>query len=138
MSEDDRLDRVVMAVVRSLRHAAAELERAVAPSKQGSVSYLPRYPQTSRTEKGLTHRQEEVLLFIVDTVKRRGFPPTVRDIGAAFNIGSTNGVADHLDALERKGWISRDGTARGMRVLRVPDVDAGQKPESATVNGDGR
>ncbi|MCA9522077.1 MAG: transcriptional repressor LexA, partial [Myxococcales bacterium] len=38
----------------------------------------------------------------------RGYPPTIREIGAHMGIGSTNGVSDHLKALERKGYLERD------------------------------
>ena len=52
--------------------------------------------------KGLTPRQKLILDFITDSVKRHGFPPTIREIGDHMGIRSTNGVNDHLKALERK------------------------------------
>jgi repressor LexA len=55
----------------------------------------------------LTDRQKEVLRFIARTAEERGFPPTIREIGEEFSIRSTNGVNDHLKALERKGYLSR-------------------------------
>lgn len=55
----------------------------------------------------LTDRQKEVLRFIAATTEQRGFPPTIREIGEEFSIRSTNGVNDHLKALERKGYLSR-------------------------------
>lgn len=55
----------------------------------------------------LTDRQKEILRFIARTTEERGFPPTIREIGGEFNIRSTNGVNDHLKALERKGYLSR-------------------------------
>jgi repressor LexA len=55
----------------------------------------------------ITERQKEILRFIVKTTEDSGFPPTIREIGGAFNITSTNGVNDHLKALERKGYLSR-------------------------------
>lgn len=71
----------------------------------------------------LTARQESILRFILDEKNRKGYPPSNREIGAAFGIRSTNGVADHLKALERKGWIKRAPMiARGMRVLFRPAV----------------
>ncbi|MDW8246905.1 MAG: transcriptional repressor LexA [Sandaracinaceae bacterium] len=56
----------------------------------------------------LTLRQRQVLQFIVDTCESRGYPPSVREIMAALNLRSTNGVSDHLIALSRKGYIIRD------------------------------
>jgi repressor LexA len=58
--------------------------------------------------KGLTDRQQRVLDYIVDRVRETGYPPTIREIGTALDIRSTNGVNDHLKALERKGYIERD------------------------------
>ena len=57
---------------------------------------------------GLTDRQLEVLRFIAREIEDRGYPPTIREIGEALDIRSTNGVNDHLKALERKGFLTRD------------------------------
>ncbi len=56
----------------------------------------------------LTERQLEVLRFIANEIDQRGYPPTIREIGEALDIASTNGVNDHLKALERKGYLQRD------------------------------
>ncbi len=56
----------------------------------------------------LTDRQLEVLRFIAREIDDRGYPPTIREIGEALDIASTNGVNDHLKALERKGYLQRD------------------------------
>ncbi len=55
----------------------------------------------------LTERQREILSFIVKETETRGFPPTIREIGEHMDIRSTNGVNDHLKALERKGYLNR-------------------------------
>jgi repressor LexA len=55
----------------------------------------------------LTDRQREILTFIVKETEARGFPPTIREIGEQMDIRSTNGVNDHLKALERKGYLNR-------------------------------
>src|SRR5512134_1556177 len=57
---------------------------------------------------GMTDRQLEVLRFIADQIEDNGYPPTIREIGEALDIRSTNGVNDHLKALERKGYLTRD------------------------------
>jgi repressor LexA len=56
----------------------------------------------------LTDRQLEVLRFIVQQIEDNGYPPTIREIGEALDIRSTNGVNDHLKALEKKGYLTRD------------------------------
>lgn len=55
----------------------------------------------------LTDRQRQILQFIVKESELRGFPPTIREIGEEMDIRSTNGVNDHLKALERKGYLVR-------------------------------
>lgn len=81
--------------------------------------------------KGLTERQSQVLDFIADTIRDRGFPPTIREIGNALGIRSTNGVNDHLKALERKGFISRSGSkSRAIMVTALPDADGVPSPDA--------
>jgi repressor LexA len=58
--------------------------------------------------QGLTKRQEMVLDFITRSITNRGYPPTLREIGSHMGIRSTNGVNDHLRALERKGYLKRE------------------------------
>jgi repressor LexA len=68
----------------------------------------------------LTHRQREILDYIALSIDERGFPPTLREIGQHFGIRSTNGVNDHLKALEKKGFLARDTLkSRAMRPLGI-------------------
>ncbi len=70
----------------------------------------------------LTFRQREILDFISASIVERGFPPTLREIGEHFQIRSTNGVNDHLKALEKKGHLRReDLKSRAMRPI-LPDT----------------
>ena len=57
----------------------------------------------------LTRKQQEIYDFISRRIETRGYPPTIRDIGTAFEIRSPNGVMCHLKALEKKGYITRQG-----------------------------
>jgi repressor LexA len=59
--------------------------------------------------QGLTDRQREILDFITRRIEEQGYPPTIREIGEFMGIRSTNGVNDHLKALERKGYLKREG-----------------------------
>lgn len=69
----------------------------------------------------LTERQKAVLDFIVESIQDRGYPPTLREIGNHLGIRSTNGVNDHLRALERKGYLTREDMKS--RTLRpTPEV----------------
>ena len=83
--------------------------------------------------QGLTARQEQTLDFIRKSIEERGYPPTLREIGEYMGIRSTNGVNDHLRALERKGYLRReDMKSRALKLVsgmesstpvKVPDDD---------------
>ena len=70
--------------------------------------------------QGLTQSQQMVLDFIRQSIHDRGYPPTLREIGARMGIRSTNGVNDHLRALERKGYLKREDMKS--RALRPTDL----------------
>jgi repressor LexA len=57
----------------------------------------------------LTARQRQVFEFIENKIQEWGYPPTIREIGEHLGIKSTNGVADHLKALKRKGYLRQRG-----------------------------
>lgn len=66
----------------------------------------------------ISERQQAILDFIRKHIIEEGYPPTVREIGEAFGIRSTNGVNDHLRALERKGFLERESNkSRTMRPI---------------------
>jgi repressor LexA len=81
--------------------------------------------------QGLTARQQMVLDFIRQSIVDRGYPPTLREIGARMGIRSTNGVNDHLRALERKGYLTReDMKSRALRPTGLAQMGAnGTEPE---------
>ena len=86
---------------------------------------------------GLTQRQQMVLDFIRQSITDRGYPPTLREIGARMGIRSTNGVNDHLRALERKGYLTReDMKSRALRPTGMQSVPAvGSMPPGGDANG---
>ena len=70
----------------------------------------------------LTHRQQQALDFIANCLEANGYPPTLREIGEHMGIRSTNGVNDHLKALERKGYLVREELkSRALRPVESPD-----------------
>ncbi|QDV37866.1 transcriptional repressor LexA [Tautonia plasticadhaerens] len=69
----------------------------------------------------LTPRQREIYDFIRSKIHGRGYGPTVREIGEAFEIKSPNGVMCHLKALQKKGLISREpNMSRAIQLLTEP------------------
>jgi repressor LexA len=77
----------------------------------------------------LTDRQRTVLDFIAAHIRANGYPPTIREIGAELGMKSTNNVNDHLKALERKGFLTREeGKSRALHVstaghAELPDLE---------------
>ena len=69
----------------------------------------------------LTQRQRRILDFIRETVRDRGYPPTVREIGEAVGLTSSSSVHSQLENLERKGLLHRDATKPRTAVLAAVD-----------------
>jgi repressor LexA len=73
----------------------------------------------------LTARQRQVLEFIDGEVRRRGYPPSVREIGEAVGLSSSSTVHAHLAALQDKGYLVRDPTKpRALEVRFEPGSGA--------------
>ena len=69
---------------------------------------LSEFPDAPADATGLTPRQRRVLEVIRDSVERRGYPPSMREIGEAVGLTSTSSVAHQLASLQRKGFLRRD------------------------------
>lgn len=82
----------------------------------------PEAMTTSPDPSTLTERQKLVLLFIEGHIRQHGFPPTIREIGRHLGIKSTNGVNDHLNALQKKGFLTREeGKSRTLQLTVIDD-----------------
>ena len=68
--------------------------------------------------KGLTDRQIEVLDFLADFVRDNGYQPSIREIAKGIGVKSLRGVTVHLDALEKKGYLSRGTSCRSITILK--------------------
>ena len=87
----------------------------------------------------LTERQEKILDFIKHCIGQQGYPPTIREIGEHFGIRSTNGVNDHLKALERKGHLLRgELKSRALSVIEGGKSTPAAPSSSAGPSGAGR
>jgi repressor LexA len=72
----------------------------------------------------ITTRQRRILDFIVETVRDRGYPPTVREIGEAVGLTSSSSVHAQLANLERKGLLRKDPTKPRAMTLATADPHA--------------
>jgi repressor LexA len=80
---------------------------------------------TDPPAKPLTERQRQVLDFIDRETRRRGYPPSVREIGEAVGLSSPSTVHAHLAALQDKGYLRRDPTKpRAIEMSREPITGA--------------
>ena len=77
-------------------------------------------PDGPADESGLTPRQRKVLEVIRESVERRGYPPTVREIGEAVGLTSTSSVSHQLTMLQRKGFLRRDPSKPRAVDVRLP------------------
>jgi repressor LexA len=76
-------------------------------------------------QRELTRRQEQILDFIRAELHRKGYPPSVREIGEAVGLSSSSTVHSHLSALEAKGYLRRDPSKpRALEVLDFRDTDS--------------
>jgi repressor LexA len=91
---------------------------------KGDVAELPDGPPDAT---GLTPRQQRVLTVIHDSIERRGYPPSMREIGERVGLTSSSSVAHQLRVLEEKGYLRRDPNRP--RALTV--VNASADPEAA-------
>jgi len=71
----------------------------------------------------LTDRAREILRFIQRSTREKGYPPTIREIGEAFQISSTNGVRHYLNVLEKSGHLRRVGKiSRGLMPVGLQET----------------
>ena len=76
------------------------------------------------TVPALSVRQEKVLQFVRDAVRRHGYPPSIREIGEAVGLRSTSSVSHQLKALQQKGYLQRhSGRPRTTELLTSPSTD---------------
>ncbi|MDR1187958.1 MAG: transcriptional repressor LexA [Bifidobacteriaceae bacterium] len=97
------------------------------------------------TERGMSPRQRQILDVIKESLERRGYAPSMREIGARVNLTSPSSVKHQLEVLEEKGYLRRDRhTPRGMEVvdenadmpqLLRPAADAEPKPRFVPLVG---
>src|SRR3954466_3183305 len=80
--------------------------KRAAPSRRGAE--VKDFPDGPPDESGLTPRQRRVLEVIRNSVDRRGYPPSLREIGEAVGLTSPSSVSHQLSALERKGYLRKD------------------------------
>lgn len=93
-------------------------------SKVSKVTELPDGPPDTT---GLTPRQQRVLMTIKEAIEKRGYPPSMREIGQAVGLTSSSSVAHQLRTLEEKGFLKRDPNRPRAIEVFLPEVLAARR-----------
>ncbi|MGY1750838.1 transcriptional repressor LexA [Modestobacter sp. SYSU DS0511] len=94
--------------------------QAAEPTADTGGAAVREFPDRGEAGDGLTQRQRRVLEVIRDSIERRGYPPSVREIGEAVGLSSASSVAHQLSVLQRKGWLRRDPNRPRALDVRLP------------------
>jgi repressor LexA len=94
-------------------------------SNGGTVTELPDGPSDA---SGLTPRQQRILEHLRDFMERRGYPPSMREIGEAVGLTSSSSVAHQLKVLEEKGFVRRDPNRPRALEVFLPESMATRRP----------
>jgi repressor LexA len=95
---------------------------------------MPELPDQPDPDHVLTWRQRKVLQVIRESVQRRGYPPSMREIGEAVGLTSTSSVSYQLSTLQNKGYLRRDAGRPRTVEVRLPGHPA-VRPEPDFDNG---
>ncbi len=88
----------------------------------------PKVTELPDPKTGLTRRQQAILDVIRDSIERRGYPPSIREICESAGLASTSSVAHQLAMLQRKGFLRRDPNRP--RAVDVRVGSAGERPKA--------
>ena len=94
------------------------------------------FPDRPADGDGLTQRQRRVLEVIRDSIERRGYPPSVREIGEAVGLSSASSVAHQLSVLQKKGWLRRDPNRPRALDVRLPGDSVHAAPAGSAGGAD--
>jgi repressor LexA len=114
MAVDSRTSKGTTGTPRRKRAGQAPAEES------GNGATVREFPDRGEAGDGLTQRQRRVLEVIHDSIERRGYPPSVREIGEAVGLSSASSVAHQLSVLQRKGWLRRDPNRPRALDVRLP------------------
>jgi repressor LexA len=93
---------------RATRSSVAKAVAAAASEPERRKPGRPKVTELPDPKTGLTRRQQAILDVIRDSIERRGYPPSIREICESAGLASTSSVAHQLAMLERKGFLRRD------------------------------
>jgi repressor LexA len=102
------------------------MTRSTSRGTTGS-SRVAELPDGAPDATGLTPRQQRVLATIKEAIEKRGYPPSMREIGQAVGLTSSSSVAHQLRVLEEKGFLRRDPNRPRALEVFLPEVMAARR-----------
>jgi len=105
--------------------------RDMTSKQEPTGNNLAELPDGPPDATGLTPRQQRILAHLRDCIEKRGYPPSMREIGSAVGLTSTSSVAHQLKVLEQKGFIKRDPHRPRALEVFLPEVLAARKAISS-------
>ena len=100
-------------------------------TKKTDANKVAELPDGPADATGLTPRQQRVLAHIKDSIEKRGYPPSMREIGEAVGLTSSSSVAHQLKVLEEKGYVRRDPNRPRALEVFLPEVMAARRSISS-------
>ena len=94
---------------------------------KGAGSRVSELPDGPPDATGLTPRQQRVLATIKEAIEKRGYPPSMREIGQAVGLTSSSSVAHQLRVLEEKGFLKRDPNRPRALEVFLPELMAARR-----------
>jgi repressor LexA len=110
--------------------------RAAAGERGAGTPAARDFPDGPPDASGLTPRQRRILEMIRESVERRGYPPSIREIGQAVGLTSTSSVAHQLAMLERKGFLRRDPNRPRAVDVRPPQQVPARETDAEAAGAD--
>jgi repressor LexA len=114
-SADAELEAVVIS-----RPDATRPGRMSCTSDSGAATPVPEAPDETDSGHRLTWRQRKVLQVIRESVQKRGYPPSMREIAEAVGLTSTGSVSYQLSTLRKKGYLHSDAGKARTTEVRLP------------------
>ena len=116
------------------QHAEPDVDLADAPdlAEVAPAGDVVPFPDPAPVGRVLTMRQHKILQVIRDSVERRGYPPSVREIGQAAGLKSPSSVAHQLKVLEKRGLLRRDPNRPRAVDIRPLDEIQEEAPDHPT------
>lgn len=102
----------------------------------GTMSDVTELPDGPPDESGLTVRQRTILEFLRSSIEKRGYPPSMREVGAAVGLHSTSSVSHQLRSLEKMGFIKRDANRPRALEIFLPDGAAARRSSRQAAEDD--